>query len=278
MRHSTFTFTNSPFPKDSIALGTLIPQKQNPHLNAKDNHDVGDDDIISSVDEQFDAYLHTGSDTSFSAMLSKIFNFGTNSTSQESHRFQSREAKLYFLRKPDEMFQKLCAKENIQRFLEQEQENEQNTYFITAYRTLTDACLLDESSQGRRAHLQAEVPTGALAGVDPIGVTNVSASGKFERVEDSSQNMICRDERIYAVCCQKVKLKTVKGQFEKVRLDRKSVWTSYEKKRAGSTLTVASIRGEGNETNDDDEEDEDEEYVMARWDVGEGLAFEVMQE
>jgi len=95
-------------------------------------------------------------------------------------------------------------------------------------------------------------------------------SGKHGYSENSSQYMVCKDGRIYAVFCQKVRLKTEKGQFATARLDRKPVWISYQKKRSGHTLTVASIGEDGDK--DDEESDEEEAVVVP------GLTFETLQQ
>ncbi|KAM0345607.1 hypothetical protein ACHAPU_006260 [Fusarium lateritium] len=236
---------------------------------------------MSGVDGVFDDYLRTSSDSGFSAMLSKIFSFRTDSTRSEMHRFQAREARLYFLLKPDEMFQKLCDKEDFRRYLEREQENCNKTYFITGYRTLTDATLVNERSQRCAVNAQGEIPSGTLLGGDPSGLLNISTSGKREHAEDSSQNMVCRDERIYAVCCQKVKLITVKGHFDKAKLRGKPHWTSFEANRSSdTTLTVASILGDNDEeaNSDGESDDENEEHIVRTWNVRDTLAFEAFVE
>jgi hypothetical protein len=261
MGRSTFTFTSTPYPKDVIALGTLIPDKRYPNLDAFPNPDVKPEDISSGDDKNFDAYLHAGSETSFQGMLGKIFTFGTTASSNETHRFTSDEAQMYFLKRPRDVFKALCAKEEVRKWLEEERENEAKTYFIIGYRTLTNAKLVDESSRSRGVDAKVQIPAGTLIGIDPAmgGAADVGGSGTHERTEERSENYECSGERIYAVCYRKVKLKTVKGQFEGARLGKDNEWTSYQKNRSGTTVTSADL----------DEDVSEDEEVVRNWELGE---------
>jgi len=78
-----------------------------------------------------------------------------HSAALDSLNFNASEAKIHSLKKPDEVFQNSCTREEIRRFLETEDEDQNNTYFITDYRTLQDARLIEESSRSSGAHIQA---------------------------------------------------------------------------------------------------------------------------
>jgi hypothetical protein len=268
MGRSTFTFTSTPYPKDALALGTLIPDKRYPNLDAFPNPDVGPEDISSGDDKNFDAYLHAGSETTFQAMLSKIFTFGVSAKYNETHRFTSGEAQMYFLQRPRDVFKALCAKEGVRRWLEEERENEADTYFIIGYRTLKDAKLVDENSHIRGVEARAQIPAGALAGIEPTtgGVADFGGNGTHERAKERTETYECSGERIYAVCCRKVKLKTVKGEFDSAKLGKDNEWTSYQKNRSGTTVTRASL----------DEDASENQEVMEKWELGEDDVFEAL--
>jgi hypothetical protein len=84
MVRPTFTFTNTPFPIDVIRLGTLVPDKRHPNRDSIRNDEVTEEDYSTAPDRNFDAYLNTGSDSNFHAMVSKIFTFGLFKKSHET--------------------------------------------------------------------------------------------------------------------------------------------------------------------------------------------------
>jgi hypothetical protein len=260
MVRPTFTFTNTPFPIDVIRLGTLVPDKRHPNRDSIRNDEVTEEDYSTAPDRNFDAYLNTGSDSNFHAMVSKIFTFGLFKKSHETLQYASGKALLYELHHPRDIFRDLCALDDTRRTLEEWSEEGQEAYFIIAYRTLTDATLVDESSRSRGGDANIQVPVAALAGVDAAvgGASDVGATAAHEGTEERGEHFLCEGERVYAVCCRKVKLKMVDGFVDDARLASKDVWVSYyptRSAREGVSLAQAVLTEEADEEDLSDRKD-----------------------
>lgn len=142
-------------------------------------------------------------------------------------------------------------------------------YFIIAYRTLTDATLIDESSRSSGGDTNVQVPVAALAGVDASvgGVSDVGATAMHGGTTERGEHFIREGERVYAVCCRKVKLSMVNGLVADARLDSKDFWTSYYLTRSAN-LTHASLA--------EDTVEEDTSQCKRVWKSAEGDVFETL--
>ena len=100
MVRPTFTFTSTPYTKDVIKLGTLIPDKRHPNRDSIGNEQVTEKDYSSAPDRNFDGYLNTSSDSSFRATVSKIFTFGLFKKTHDTLQYTSGKALLYELHHP----------------------------------------------------------------------------------------------------------------------------------------------------------------------------------
>jgi hypothetical protein len=179
-------------------------------------------------------------------MLSKIFTLGVSKSSHGILQYASGTAYLYELHHPRDVFRDLCASDDTRQMLEEWNEEGKEAYFIIAYRTLTDAKLVDESSQSRGGDANIQVHVAALAGMDTPGggASDVGVTAAHEGRRERGEHFICEGERIYAVCCRKVNLKLVDGFVDDARFGSKDVWVSYYPTRAakdGVSLTQAAF-------------------------------------
>lgn len=271
----TFTFASTPFSKDAITLGSLIPDKRYPDLNALIKYDIKKEDFTQVVDQNFEDYIRLGSHSSFKAALTKLFTASLSLSSTEDIQFSSKYARKYMLRSPRDVLKILCEDSEVQRWLEEGYENNDKTYYIIGFRTLWNAKLIDRSFNDRGIQAKAEIPVGAAAGIEAVsqGMMDVTAEVSHSHDEDRGQNYEATGERIYAICYQKVELKLDSGIFESAKPDKDIKWRSYSntKSKGVEVSMVATIDDELNESED--------ESVSQRLDVGdEEDVFEILSE
>src|SRR5438045_4731376 len=82
-------------------------------------------------------------------------------------RVSADHARIYMLRQPKIMFEKLCKEETVQKWLQQNYINKQKIYFTIGYRTLLNAKLFQKEHYDTQVSGQGRAPAGAVAGVDP---------------------------------------------------------------------------------------------------------------
>ncbi|EMD59111.1 hypothetical protein COCSADRAFT_263457 [Bipolaris sorokiniana ND90Pr] len=113
----------------------------------------------------------------------------------------------------------------------------------------------------------------ALAGMGAPGggASDVGVTAAHEGRQERGEHVICEGERVYAVCCRKVKLELIDGFVDDACLASKDVWVSYYPARAvkeGVSLTQVVI--------DDKEDVENSSEVKEVLKSCEGDIFETL--
>jgi hypothetical protein len=96
------------------------------------------------------------------------------------------------------------------------------------------------------ANAEAALPVGAISGVPDVtgGAMDVAFSWKREQEGGKAEAFTALDERIFAICFQKVKVERARGKPSMLELRGDIIWQSYSASRntdAETTIALASL-------------------------------------
>jgi len=254
MPSSTFIFTSTPYAKSAVPLASLVPDKRYPHMDALSKIEVKEgDDYSVTIDKNFNGRVHIESDSFFKATITRIFSVEWEKETTDTFHVTAEEGRVYALRQPKAIFKKLCALEDVRKWLEEGFVDKQKTYLVIGYRTLLDAKLVRQTERSTNIAAQGRAPIGAPAEVDPTPTSEMDtqAAGGHRNRAGGAGEFETNGERIYAICYRKVGFKFFEG-IDIAFLESGNRWKSFSKTRG---KTQGEVEGEVVEA-DIEEEDE----------------------
>lgn len=205
---------STPYSKNAVPLASLVPDIRYPHMDALANIDVKEgEDYLVDIDMNFDGRVHVESDSFFKAAITRMFSAEWEKDSRSTFNVTAKEARIYALRRPKDIFKRLCELEAVRKWLQEGYLDKQKSYLVVGYRTLLNAKLIRQDQSSTKVAGQARVPVGAVAGVDPTptGEMDVQAGVGHEHRAGGEGEFETIGERIYAICYRKVGFKFFKG-------------------------------------------------------------------
>lgn len=196
-------------------------------IDLKDGEDYSVD-----IDMNFDGRMFTESNSFFQAAITRIFSTNWEKDSRSTFNVTAKEARIYALRRPKDIFKRLCELEAVRKWLQEGYLDKQKSYLVVGYRTLLNAKLVRRDHSSTKVTGQARVPVGAAAGVDPTptGEMDVQAGVGTKQGAGGEGEFETIGERIYAICYRKVGFKFFKG-VESAFLEPGNRWKSFSKTR-----------------------------------------------
>lgn len=217
MPSSTFIFTTTPLPKDSVALASLIPDKRSPDQDALQQIQVQLTDFSISDDMDFKGRMDAQSDTLFK--YEKSDNFHVTASL----------ARNYILRQSQLMFEKLCKEETVKIWLEKNFKRNPKIYFVVGHRTLLDAKLPQKEQHNAEISGRARAPIGAAVDLTPTGKLDLEVGEGQEKTASGEAGFEAAGECIFAIGYRRVGFKSHKGVDSASLLG--SHWFSFSKSR-----------------------------------------------
>ncbi|KAH6983624.1 hypothetical protein BKA56DRAFT_482926 [Ilyonectria sp. MPI-CAGE-AT-0026] len=268
MAASTFILTSTPPSIDEVRLGSLVPDIRNPEQDALTPVQVEEfKDFQTKVDKNFAGHISAGSDSFLCATLSRLFSVALGANSNESFKVSAQEARMYTLSQPRTLFRRICESPKAKEWLEEGYLDKQDTFLVVGYRTLLNARLVRHDQRASNAAVEAHLPAGALAGVDPTpsGALDAGVALGHGSHHDTHADFRTTGERIYAICYRKVAFKFLKGP-ESVHLKSTNVWKPFARTR------TTQVSEEGLIEADAEEEDYKPDHAKSE-DLDEGDAY-----
>jgi len=201
MPFSIYNFTASPYTKDEITLGSLVPSKKTPNQDAIGSPDLVEGrDYSKKLDTNLENEITHGSNIGFDAILSQIFVGSAQRASGNLLRLVADQGNIYQLRQPKALFHQLRSQKDIQEWLSDQYDAGESSFFITGYRTLVDAAQWERKSLKYEGFVQGSAP---IASGVQLGV------GTQAMLRDGyTSTHGFPGERIFAIQFRKVKLNT----------------------------------------------------------------------
>lgn len=205
----TYIFTTTPYAKEEIPLGSLVPDIRYPNediikvsVAQKDFSTVIDKDFRGVVEEESQSILQG----TIAAVWKTICSIFWQIESKCNFQISAEEARLYSLAQPKAVFEKLCESDHVRKFLQDCHKERVKPVFVIGYRTLVDAKLVQ---------IDRNVSTTSGSGqVNGDGVGNVSDDAARARIDigrevkdGGSLEFQASGERIFAINYRKVDIK-----------------------------------------------------------------------
>ncbi|KAK6356068.1 hypothetical protein TWF718_000442 [Orbilia javanica] len=221
-----FILTNRFYPKNSISLGSIVPDRRYPNqdaLTAEICLEEGSDFSLS-IDKNFSDFVDTRakSDSVFKQAIIKLFLLPLVKGVEGDIQVFSEESCVYLLQQPRELFKRLCDLPNVKSWLEDACVGKRPVYFIVGYRTVLNARFVAKEIKPPRSR---RLPPGV---------------GQTTRYNTTG-------ERIYAICYRKVKFENLKKGRGEI-LDSTNEWRMFSHHRDAGTeedqIVVVDISSE----------------------------------
>lgn len=226
------------FAREDIQLASLIPDIKDIDLDSLESvlPLESDDYTVRDVDD-FTGLFNGHSDNTFQGFLAQIASWTTQRTKDANTALTAHRGRIYTLRKPNLWFRRLCEKEEVRVWLQEQIEDGNDTaYFVVGLHTLFDAATseglaLASEHRGAIAVPIADSNSPLVAGG---GAGQVGFSAGLERSGNTTRSCTLPGEQVFAVRLKRVILRTWRTQdLAKVQLEQHSHWVMASDNRAG---------------------------------------------
>ena len=229
MHSKTWIFTGTPLSKDDVKLGSLIPDKRYPHMDACDKAlDLKPDDYTNNRDEHFSGRLSLESNSFFRLAITRLLSAKLETEKSKTYHIKAEEGCIYELRQPKTVFQNLCKLDEVKKWLEDTYGDNQKPRFVIGYRTLLNAKLVRQDHRSTEGSGTLKVPTGPDP--TPCGLTDVELTAGHKSKADGEGELETIGERIYAICYRRVKFNFHNG-VRSPYLEAENIWKLYPETR-----------------------------------------------
>ncbi|KIW09714.1 hypothetical protein PV08_12057 [Exophiala spinifera] len=232
---ATYIFTTSPWSKEAISLGSIVPDRRYPNEDIIKGT-VTEEDVSVTINNDFKGVIDNGSQTilrgTIAALWMTICSIFWKVESTGSFEISAKEARLYSLSQPTAVFQKLCELEHVRKFFQDCHRQEITPAFITGYRTLTDAKLLQKGQSVSTASGSTDVKTGGIGNAPSDAMRSTVQVGQ-EINDGRCLEYQTKGEAIFAINFRKILIK----------VRRSELVPSLERQTPTSWLIFSNVRG-----------------------------------
>ncbi|KIW88542.1 uncharacterized protein Z519_10588 [Cladophialophora bantiana CBS 173.52] len=232
---ATYIFTTSPWSKEAISLGSIVPDRRCPNEDIIKGA-VTEEDVSVTVNNNFKGVIDNGSQTilrgTIAALWLTICSIFWKVESTGSFEISAKEARLYSLSQPTAIFQKLCELDHVRKFFQDCHRQEITPAFVTGYRTLTDAKLLQKGQSVSTASGSGDVKTGGI-GNDPSDAVRSTVQVGREMNDGRCLEYQTKGEAVFAINFRKILIKVRKSELV----------PSLERQTPTSWLIFSNVRG-----------------------------------
>ena len=225
MPSSVFILTTTPFAKESIPLGSLVPDRSTPSTDLWTADGIGKHDYSRVKDKNFDGLISSESETWFELLLSNVLSVSLRAEHTAKFHVTADRGYVYLLQEPREIFKRTVAREDTKRWLEDGYRDKLETWFVVGLRTFIDASLQRHTKKSGETSAKTKAPISEGLG-DGTGSADVGGSGGHKGSVGVKADLETVGERIYAICYRRVKVSLIRGEIS-AKLVPGNVWKSF---------------------------------------------------
>lgn len=223
-----------------------MPDRSSPSTDLLTAEGITKADYSRELDKNFDYLNSSESKTWFEGMLSDFLALTLRIDRSETFYVTADRGYRYLLKQPKVVFNKLVAKDDTKKWLEEGYYDNQKTWFVIGWRTFVNAKLHRGKHKAAGVSGQVKAPVAQAAG-DLSGKTDAQVKGGHESSAEASGGTQTMGERIYAICYRKVNVAFKKGQIE-AKLENGNVWKSFSAKRGHTEMEIEYLEAELDDT------------------------------
>lgn len=206
----------SSFAREDIQLASLIPDIRDIDLDSLEsvlplqNHDF----TVRDVDD-FTSVFNGHSDNNFQGFLAQIARWTTQRTKDANITLTAHKGRIYTLRKPKVWFRRLCEREEVREWLQEQIEDGNDTaYFVVGLHTLFDAATSEglALASENRGDISGPISDSNLPLVASSGAGQVGFAADLERSGSTTRSCTLPGEQVFAVRLKSVILRTWRTQ------------------------------------------------------------------
>jgi len=230
--------TKVPIPIANVQLGSLVPDFSQPTIDAMPIPPLlpSPSDLNLAHQTTYKSLVKTYRKTALRPHLA-FFGFDVSRDQDLELIIESTKGMLYELKSPTAWFSKLCADASVQTWMEKRSMDRKSIFFITGYRTFTDARITNTHKRGGEVGGNIDVPADAIAAAAGTGIPistgmDVGIDGSVKRSTKTEEGYVAPGEQIYAIQYRRVNLSWFQASsIDKARLDDKVYWKDVLKHR-----------------------------------------------
>ena len=220
-----FIVTPIPIPIENISLGRLVTDIANPTQDAYTTPKPTNEDIQKAPQNTFKSLISNYKKTSLRAHLI-VLGFNMSRELDDKFIIESTIGKSYELREPTIWFSKTCEAVEARRWLQTMDDNNRDIFFVSGFRTWTNATVTVEKRKGTSYGGDSDLPADTIASFAGTGLPfslglGLGASPTVERSKTENESYYAPGEQVYAIQYRRVKLnKSTKARY----LDKSTCW------------------------------------------------------
>lgn len=227
-------------PKESVRLGRLLADLENPHDPMHDpNVEIKlDSDTLVSPYVGCGGDHTSGSEHSLGASLPSLLSASIAKTTNRSTTVNTTTAVTYQLKNSRALFKKAVQELATRRWIEEQcDDGWEELFFLIGYHAMVDAVIVLGDEDRREISGQAHIPISQILAAGGIvlpigGITDPEISAKIENSQTSSVKFVATGERVCAFQYRKLKFRWFsRKNIGRANLSKEQWWHTVKSSR-----------------------------------------------
>ncbi|EEQ31388.1 hypothetical protein McanMca71_004500 [Microsporum canis] len=236
MPSSSILFPQFFLPLESLKLGRFTISISYPHQDYHDPPCAGVRETIVSSREDFSGSKIGDSRAGFKSTLVSFMSSGISKRLNTEIRITAEQVTTYMLGNSAQWFAEAMSLELTRKWVEMAIDQGDDIYVIVGFHTVSNACISEESVQGKAVSGQIKIPLGlnfaAIGSVLPFAnIADPRVAGHHQVIEGRQAQYAVPGEQVCALQFRKVRYRWLSSKANKAFLSKNPRWVCYERSR-----------------------------------------------
>ncbi|KAL4891096.1 hypothetical protein BDV59DRAFT_183209 [Aspergillus ambiguus] len=244
------------FSQEDVQLASLIPNIDDIDLDSLESVlPVQSTDYTVRKLEDVTTAIRATNSSKFQAFLSRFASWDSQRSAHANLDLTAQKGHVYTLKKPSQWFRRLCERDEVRRWLQEQIEYENEVHFVVGLYTLFDAAASDDLERSSKHSGTVSAPISAIAGLPTSHPVSMGGSASREGARGTTHRCTAPGEQIFAIRLKRVKYRTwYPHDVNDARLSRHSHWTmaSDNRSSADEHSEMVAVFLEGSTDEDED--------------------------
>ncbi|KAE8381174.1 hypothetical protein BDV26DRAFT_278948 [Aspergillus bertholletiae] len=244
------------FSQEDVQLASLIPNINDIDLDTLESVlPVQTTDYTVRKLEDVTTAIRATNSSKFQAFLSRVASWDSQRSAHANLDLTAQKGRVYTLKKPTQWFRRLCEREEVRRWLQEQIEYENEVHFVIGLYTLFDAAASDDLERSSNHSGTISAPISAIAGLPPSHPANIGVSAGHEGARGTTHRCTAPGEQIFAIRLKKVKYRAwYPHDVNDAHLAKHSHWTMASDNRSAADEHSEMVAVFLDESTDENEE------------------------